>query len=127
MGYYTDFNLTATNVKTDQTEDLKNEIQKFYFLENGFDSFEWFGNAKWYDCDSDMKLLSAKFSDVLFTLRGSGEAYDDLWIHYFKNGLAMYDGLQIIENDFDESKLTGTPVENTGQGHSFDHDKVYSI
>lgn len=103
MGYYTDYTLSASRVKGEDEQRLKEVIEG----ELGFESWgmEWYANAKWYDWEKDMKRISEQFPDVLFTLDGRGEEWDDAWVAYFLNGKEQYCLARIEFDDFDESKL----------------------
>lgn len=60
---------------------------------------------KWYQHEEDMKVLSAKYPDVLFTLHGEGEEACDVWVKYFKGGLMQVSKVAVELNEFDPSKL----------------------
>lgn len=64
-------------------------------------------SCKWYDHDIDMKALSLKFQDVIFTLHGEGEEEDDKWNKYYLNGQVQFCQAKItIEYEpFDVCKL----------------------
>ena len=89
MGYYTDF-----KVVTDCKDNNRNQKIFARLIDIAGYEFEYsYGvtevelqSAKWYSSDSDMKLLSSEFADVLFTVYGDGEESGDLWIAYYKNG-----------------------------------------
>jgi hypothetical protein len=101
MGYYTDFILKASS-----KEALKSMEEEFNFLDqNTEDSLCYHG--KWYEHESDMKTLSTKLPDVLFTVRGDGEEYGDIWIKYFKNGKVQISYVELKFDEFDETKLVG--------------------
>lgn len=107
MGYYTDFELKA---KYDGSSPiyiskLENEVDKLNIFECGSYSENWYANDKWYDFDKDMILLSSRFPEVLFELRGQGEESGDIWLNYYKGGGVMRDCLTIKEEPFDESKV----------------------
>lgn len=107
MGYYTDFGL---KVKCDNHDPeyifkLETEIDRLNVFCDGSYEEGWYANAKWYDYNEDMILLSSKFPDMLFELRGEGELARDLWLNYYKNGAVMRDCLVVTEMPFDESKL----------------------
>lgn len=74
----------------------------------------------WYEHEKDMLLLSAKFPGVLFTLNGEGDGWSDLWTKYFKDGRIMRNGREIIIHSFNESKLEGIPVVDSGQKYSWE-------
>ena len=50
----------------------------------GYDPFD--DECKWYEHETDMKALSLRFPEVLFTLHGEGEESGDVWNKYFRNG-----------------------------------------
>ena len=60
---------------------------------------------KWYDHDKDMRIISTKFPDVVFILKGEGEESGDLWIKYYKNGKMQGSTAKVVYEEFDESKL----------------------
>lgn len=59
----------------------------------------------WYEHEKDMRAMSEKFADVLFTLRGEGEEGGDIWVKYFLNGKMQVAQAKFVIDDFDESKL----------------------
>lgn len=62
-------------------------------------------SCKWYEHEEDMKQLSLKFPDVLFTLRGEGEESGDVWVKYFKEGKMQISKAEIKLEPFDAAKL----------------------
>jgi hypothetical protein len=52
--------------------------------------------SKWSDHEEDLMELSEKLPCVLFTLHGSGEDDDDLWIKYFYNGASQNARAKIV-------------------------------
>ncbi|MDB7829191.1 hypothetical protein [Intestinimonas butyriciproducens] len=92
MGYYTDYTLdvcTATRSEDSFTTanyispliktQLEDEIEKLDVFEGGNCDDGWYGNAKWYDWEEDMLLLSKRFPEVMLTLGGIGEEFGDIW------------------------------------------------
>ena len=53
----------------------------------------------------DMKELSLRHPEVVFTLDGQGEESGDVWRMYFKNGKFHKSEVTITYEAFDESKL----------------------
>lgn len=99
MGYYTDYRLdvcTATKFGDSFTTancisplietQLEDEIEKLDVFEGGDCDSGWYGNAKWYDWEEDMLLLSKRFPEIMFTLGGIGEEFGDIWEAYFYDG-----------------------------------------
>lgn len=70
----------------------------------GYNPFE--EDCKWYDHDKEMKEISTEHPDVLFTLEGTGESNEDMWITYYKNGKSQESRAHITFDPFDESKLS---------------------
>lgn len=110
MGYYTNFTLGTVSPNVKISDILKShteeEFKGLYFAvdENGYckRGVKW-----WYDYEEDMRRLSRLHPDVVFKLHGEGEAYDDIWDKYFKNGKMQACYIEIVTNidDYDESKL----------------------
>ena len=101
MGYYTRYTLEVDSCPDELYEIFEND---YYGLKSAY--FEKFRETlKWYRHEEEMKELSNKFPDILFTLSGEGEDQGDLWRKYFKNGkMQKVDGIISYEN-FDEGKL----------------------
>lgn len=105
MGYYTRYDLKVDSQDEKLWEFLENdETASNYgslisFVNGQSDS------CKWYDHEEEMKDVSKKFPDVLFTLEGEGEESDDIWKKYFKNGKMQSCYAKITFDEYDESKL----------------------
>lgn len=94
MGYYTRYTLTTkpevndflSYIKNKDSPDLCSYGNDFLLniCENNSD------DTKWYEHNKDMKEISLKFPDVLFTLNGEGEETGDIWRKYFKNGKIFF-------------------------------------
>ena len=56
---------------------------------------------KWYNHEEDMRRVSREVPDVLFTLWGKGEDWEDRWVLYFKHG-AMGGGPAQITIEYPE-------------------------
>jgi hypothetical protein len=100
MGYVTDFKLSADlGYITTEMKDRLDEIVGYDFAE---ELIRFGRSCKWYDWEKDMRLLSASFPNVLFTLEGNGEENVDIWIAYFKGGKSQICKAKIT---FDECTL----------------------
>lgn len=98
MGYYTYFEMEMENLddESNVTEEaviktLIKESEWFDWVdrEKDFDSF-FKSDLKWYDWKDDMKKVSLSFPNVVFTLIGRGEEYDDIWKCIFYKGKSFY-------------------------------------
>lgn len=86
MGYYTQYLLEAVGqYEEDAVNDFIQEVSG-YHIELG----EYTDTIKWYDALDDLKKLSEKFPDVVFTLSGEGEESGDIWKAIYKNGKTKY-------------------------------------
>lgn len=95
MGYYTRYNLTAIDTKTDfpLTEEMEARVCARLIAISGdaiYDGNTFDGclndELKWYDYHMDMIELSKEFPDIMFMLEGEGEERDDNWRLYVHNG-----------------------------------------
>lgn len=110
MGYYTKFDLTVIESRSDAFESNR-------FYEDGmagkhfgqydldFNSSNW-DNMKWYSWPDDMKNLSQEYPNVVFRLSGEGEESGDLWVAYFMNGDMQETKANITFEEPDWSKFT---------------------
>jgi len=118
MGYYTDYTLTASICTVAENSyitatiphitriGLEEEIEKMNVFDGGGDiEYGYYANAKWYDWEEDMCLLSKRFPEILFCLHGNGEGDDDMWDAYFFEGKSQHCPAVITYDDFDPSKL----------------------
>lgn len=62
--------------------------------------------CRWYEHEDEMRRLSSRFPDMLFTLSGVGEEYDDIWVKYFRAGRMQASHATIVLDSFDETKLS---------------------
>ncbi|MCY4655174.1 MAG: hypothetical protein OXC95_18675 [Dehalococcoidia bacterium] len=86
MGYE-----TFMELEIDGPEQADNAARKLAEI-TGTDEDIW-GNListgthmKWYEHTEEMKKLSLRCPDTLFTLRGLGEEPSDQWVEYHRNG-----------------------------------------
>lgn len=130
MGYYTDYTLSIYSAKreasgvivmsdyipSDLEQQIEKEIEKMNVFQDGNIQDSYYANAKWYDHEDDMRLLSAKFPDTVFWLSGSGDNCDDLWQKFFVGGRMQECYAQIVYDDFDASKLDEEPTPDIQNG-----------
>ena len=118
MGYYTDYSLEIDINSEDKK--IVEEIELFIKTLNN-DIFcdlqdvvlYRVTNGKWYNYDADMLFLSNKFPKVMFTLKGIGEEYDDIWEKtYFGGEITDFHKAEMVnqfknkkDKDFFESSM----------------------
>lgn len=108
MGYYTYFKMEMENLNDESSvteeEVVKTLIEESDWFDSRFDSGKDFDglfndSLKWYDWEEDMKAVSLSFPNVVFTLMGRGEEYDDLWKGFFYKGRSFYSPAKIIYDE----------------------------
>ena len=60
---------------------------------------------KWYDWESDMRAISYRYPDVLFSLSGEGEENSDIWKAYIKKGKVQLCKAVMTFPEFNESQM----------------------
>lgn len=109
MGYYTNFELSVDHEEEAVREFLASDAGNLTgsYLSSWLNYYAgfWSAEGKWYEHSKDMKMLSAAFPDILFTLTGDGEEKGDLWVKYYKNGKEQIANAHITYEEFDETKL----------------------
>lgn len=107
MGYYTYFEMEMKNLgdESNVTEEavIKTLIKESEWFdwadrEKDFDSF-FKSDLKWYDWKDDMKKVSLSFPNMVFTLIGRGEEYDDIWKCVFYKGKSFYSPGKIVYDE----------------------------
>lgn len=63
--------------------------------------------GKWYEHESELKALSARFPHLLFSLRGEGEEPGNIWAKYFLSGRVQVEKASLAIAPFDPTKLKG--------------------
>ena len=119
MGYYTTYELSIegkgenwvhgvdesgktvrVNIGYDH-EAIEREIVE----QSGYSSLFDGEAIKWYDHDSEMRTVSAKYPDLLFTLVGVGEESGDMWCKYYQAGKCQHELARIEYGKFDPALL----------------------
>lgn len=98
MSYYTAFSLYVQGMKSEKDYNdvlqwLKDQdIMDYALYEDGYipvSAVQYYSCAEpvnWFSSNEDMIELSKAFPEFTFRLDGDGEASDDMWTHYYKNG-----------------------------------------
>jgi hypothetical protein len=102
MGYVTVYELYFSPV---DDKKIESKILKYDFGDLTVEEVMNVVDMKWYDHEEDIRKLSKKFKNVLFTLHGCGEEKTDIWVKYFKNGKMQLELAEITLAPFDEKKL----------------------
>lgn len=112
MGYYTAYELyiednPCSGYKINDLEKtlVEDEIDLMQVFEWGNADDGYSGYCKWYNFKDDMELLSARFPQILFHLRGHGEDQEDMWEAWYLNGGSQYCPATITYPPFDPLKL----------------------
>lgn len=122
MGNYTNYTLDVHAATPSAYDAIDNEVYKMGVFDSGDAEYGYMGSGKWFACDEDMQLLSARFPDVLFELTGEGGDSSDTWRNYYKGGRVMRNGIEVkmIYHDFDPAKLEGEPIDPEGKRYSYE-------
>jgi hypothetical protein len=92
MGYYTQYSLTMPRnpITALQLEAaiMADEVALIALGVEGSSSGE---TAKWYEHDTFMLTLSAKYPNTIFKLHGDGEESGDLWDKYYVGGKLQHE------------------------------------
>lgn len=102
MGYYTRYNLTATEWPEELTNYLRSNEDDFYPIEEDGTLKD---SATWYNHEKYILELSKVFPEIRFTLSGEGEDNEDIWEKHFLNGKMQLCKAQITIPPFDMEKL----------------------
>lgn len=118
MSYQTEYYLEASSpepVDRERIRKLEMEVRKMNVFDEGNYADGWISNAKWYDYEQDVALLSKRFPEFHFYLKGTGERSDDIWAAYFLNGEVMRDAITISYHSFDRKKLVPVKQDKDGK------------
>lgn len=97
MGYYTEYELNI-ECNGESIEDIVNYIKTHevmnyaLYIPHSWDKCDtslFCGineSCKWYDHDTDMVVMSARFPRAMFILEGQGEDYEDGWQTWYEGG-----------------------------------------
>ena len=100
MSYFTDFIMSfdTSVVNEQEVYDYIKEISGEEFQTDLLYS-------RWMNHVGDMKKVSLKFPDILFTLEGQGDCHGDLWFKYFKNGKVQSCYVELVYPEFNENLM----------------------
>lgn len=99
MSYLTYFTLFVKEDPKEQKGQLITDIRKLRKNHNIIAGMAF--EDTWYTCLTDMPNLSEKYPEMFIILYGEGEARDDNWIAYFKNGRGEKFAADLVYPDFD--------------------------
>lgn len=111
---------------------LKAEIEAmdaFEYLSSSELYIDGYANAKWYDWEEDMRILSSRFPEVTFTLHGSGEDSNDIWTCYFRNGNSSGNATEIRTSpitDYDIELMRSNPVSTANYSYQSGERKFFT-
>lgn len=99
MSYLTYFTLIVKEDPKEQKGQLITDIRKLRKNHNIIEGTAF--EDTWYTCLTDMPNLSEKYPEMFIILYGEGEARDDNWVVYFKNGKGKKFSANLVYPDFD--------------------------
>lgn len=101
MGYYTNYCLEIIKDPNNEIESFKKELENYLSNTQVNELLESYLEGKWYECITNLELISKKFPNMLFLLSGDGEEPLDTWNCYFCNGKSHYREIQTYWKEFD--------------------------
>jgi hypothetical protein len=119
MGYYTTYELDIQGQAANWVQGVDEQgnsvrvnigydhaaIEREIVAQSGYSSLFEGESVKWYDHDEEMKAVSKKYPDLLFTLTGVGEESGDMWCKYYQAGKCQHELARIEYGKFDPAKL----------------------
>jgi len=98
MGYNTQYTLSweVENFELPLDFQEKTNLTK----EERFSTYQ-----SWNSHEDDMKKLSLLYPEIVFTLHGVGDEFEDIWYKYFKNGKMQETRATFVYDNYDEAKL----------------------
>ena len=88
MGYYTYINMEINEAGPDieQVAETVADVTKDTDVAFWKSALLGETEVKWYERESDMRKVSRRHPEAVFTLRGEGEDPADQWVEYYQNG-----------------------------------------
>ena len=87
MAYLTHYELEIIEGEDLIEEVIENESDEYFELAFSLDESGYTKEpSKWYEHESDLKKISAKYPNSTFKLYGESEASEESWVKIFKNG-----------------------------------------
>lgn len=106
MGYLTTYDLTVYTPEDDgRLQEYCGDENFKSIVASILDFTPFYDCCKWYDHESDMKIISKKFPNHVFKLHGEGEESGDIWDKWFMNGKMQICIAKIIIPDFNPELL----------------------
>ena len=107
MGYYTLFNVDISGVPAGQMDGLVAHAERCMddVTILGTSAICGFVNGVWSSWDDDLLELSHQYPDVFIEVSGDGEASEDLWRAYIKDGAMQYAPAKITYEAYDPDKM----------------------
>lgn len=107
MSYYTEYNLKIVEGDIELPEILdelkEDEFEELLFAINldGSSRHE----TTTAGVQNDVAILSVSHPEVVFALYGSGDSFNDTWVHYFKAGKGSYQEAEVVFPVYNETEL----------------------
>ena len=108
MGYYTYVNMEINEggPTLEQVAETVGDVTKDTDINYWVGALQGENEVKWYEHESDMRKVSRRHPEAVFTLRGEGEDPADQWVEYYKNGKLQVEARpEWTPSPFDPAKL----------------------
>lgn len=105
MGYYTNYTLSMQGATAEEEEEIIAKLEEISGDNWDGGDGEYYTYGKWYESSSDLIELSKQYPEILFTLEGDGEEYNDFWKMYVQNGKKQETFGNIVYEDYDPEKM----------------------
>ena len=107
MGYNTYYIVEIKDIPPKCMENICSELDSFLddIWENSsiFVGGSYYG--KWYNWEKDLLNLSSEYPEIFITVDGDGEARDDFWRAFIKDGAIQYSCGHIVYDEYDPEKM----------------------
>lgn len=87
MAYLTNYELEIIEGEDLIEKVIKKESEEYFELAYSIDESGYTKeSSKWYEHESDLKAISKKYPNSIFSLSGESEDSEEIWVKIFKNG-----------------------------------------
>lgn len=106
MGYTTYYSVSIENASSDDQEKaIIDELTGHENCEAFYALGDW-GTSDWEGRDEEMRDLSRKYPELIFTVRYDGDEYDDMGYFYYHKGMMQHCPAIITYEEYCYEKLS---------------------